>query len=90
MADRDRDQPRVADRWINAYNEYDFDTLELCAPDIKMRHHNREASQRGGEVIGLMEAFKGMFKERGFHDMRRQFASDEMASSSTAGRSTRP
>ena len=75
----EQDPISVANRWIKAYNEYDFDTIrELCAPDIKMEHHNRGATANGAdEVIGLMEAFKGMVTERGFHDTRRQFTDGE-------------
>jgi steroid delta-isomerase-like uncharacterized protein len=72
MAD---DPITVANRWIEAYNGKDFDTIRsLCADDIRMEHHNRGVKVTGPDaVIELMHQFDPIVPDRQFHSTRRQF-----------------
>ncbi len=69
----------VANRWIEAYNAKDLDTIRsLCADDIHMEHHNRNVVVNGPDaVIALMEQFEGLVPDRRFHSTRRQFTDGE-------------
>ena len=69
----------VANRWIEAYNGKDFDTIRsLCADDIRMEHHNRNVVVTGPDaVLELMGQFDGLVPDRRFHSTRRQFTDGE-------------
>jgi steroid delta-isomerase-like uncharacterized protein len=69
----------VANRWIEAYNTKDLDTIRsLCADDIRLEHHNRGVLVEGPDaVIALMEQFGGLAPDRRFHSVRRQFSDGE-------------
>ena len=69
----------VANRWIEAYNDKDFDTIRsLCADDIRMEHHNRGVAVTGPDaVLELMYQFEPIVPDRRFHSTRRQFTDGE-------------
>lgn len=79
MAEQGQDPIAVANRWIEAYNNKDFDTIrELCADDIRMEHHNRNVQVDGPDaVIDLMHQFEPLVPDRRFHSTRRQFTDGE-------------
>jgi steroid delta-isomerase-like uncharacterized protein len=69
----------VANRWIEAYNAKDFETIKgLMPPDIHMTHHNRGVEVNGPDaVLALMDQFDGLVPDRRFHSTRRQFTDGE-------------
>ncbi|MGH2967486.1 MAG: nuclear transport factor 2 family protein, partial [Solirubrobacteraceae bacterium] len=69
----------VANRWIDAYNAKDLDTIRsLCADDIRMEHHNRGVKVDGPDgVIDIMNQFEPLVPDRQFHSIRRQFTDGE-------------
>jgi steroid delta-isomerase-like uncharacterized protein len=70
-----QDPISVANRWIEAYNAKDFDTIKaLMSDDIRMEHHNRGIVVNGPQaVLDLMGQFDGLVPDRRFHTTRRQF-----------------
>ena len=69
----------VANRWIEAYNAKDLETIRtLCGDNIRLEHHNRNVVVEGPDaVIGLMQQFEGVIPDRRFHSTRRQFTDGE-------------
>jgi steroid delta-isomerase-like uncharacterized protein len=75
----DKDPISVANRWIEAYNNKDFETIKsLMSDDIHMTHHNRGVEVNGPDaVLALMNQFEGLVPNRRFHSTRRQFTDGE-------------
>ena len=69
----------VANRWIEAYNSKDLETIKsLCAEDIRLEHHNRGVVLDGRDaVVALIEQFGDLGPDRRFHSTRRQFTDGE-------------
>lgn len=69
----------VANRWIEAYNTQDYATIrELCAPDIKMTHHNRDFSVVGADaIVGSMEEFEQVGPDKRFTEPRTQYVAGD-------------
>jgi limonene-1,2-epoxide hydrolase len=70
-----QDPISVANRWIEAYNAKDYETLEtLMSDELHMVHHNRGVDLRGPEAaLGIMRQFDDMLSTKRFHSTRRQF-----------------
>jgi steroid delta-isomerase-like uncharacterized protein len=74
-----QDPITVANKWIEAYNAKDLDTIRsLCAPEIGMRHHNRGVDLQGPDAaIAIMVQFEPLVPDRRFHNIRNQFTDGE-------------
>jgi ketosteroid isomerase-like protein len=75
QSQRGDDPISVANRWIEAYNAKDLDTIRsLCGESIRLEHHNRGVVLEGPDaVVGLIEQFTSLGPDRAFHSTRRQF-----------------
>jgi len=75
----DLDPISVANRWIEAYNAKDYDTLKtLIGEQIHMVHHNRGVDVTGSEAaLGLMYGADEALSVKRFHSTRRQFTDGE-------------
>jgi ketosteroid isomerase-like protein len=64
----------VANRWIEAYNAQDYDTIrELCDPKIHMEHHNRGFVIDGPDaVVETMNGFGAIAPDKRFAEPRVQ------------------
>lgn len=69
----------VANRWIEAYNATDYDTLESLMDDnLHMVHHNRNVDLTGPEAaLAIMRQFDDLLAVKRFHSTRRQFTDGE-------------
>jgi hypothetical protein len=66
----------VANRWIEAYNAKDYETLDsLMGDELDMVHHNRGVELNGPvAALGIMRQFDDLLSTKRFHSTRRQFA----------------
>lgn len=69
----------VANRWIEAYNTQDYDTIRaLCAPDIRMTHHNRDFAVVGPDpIVESMVAFEQVGPDKRFTEPRTQYVAGD-------------
>ncbi len=76
----DTDPIAVANRWIKAYNEKDYDTLKsVIHDDITMQHHQRTPVLHGPDaVLKICQDFDGLTSVKRFHPPTRQFATGDV------------
>lgn len=69
----------VANRFIEAYNAKDYDSLKgLMADDLHMVHHNRGVDLNGADAaLEIMRQFDDLLSVKRFHSTRRQFTDGE-------------
>lgn len=75
----DADKIAVANRWIEAYNAQDMETMNsMLGEDLRIQHHNRGFDDRGREaMLGMLRAGEGFAPDKRFHSIRRQFVSGD-------------
>jgi steroid delta-isomerase-like uncharacterized protein len=63
---------QIADRYVEAYNDGDLDTLtSLISDGIRLWHHNKELSLQGRDAVtGFFMTIKSAFPDRRFTDRR--------------------
>jgi ketosteroid isomerase-like protein len=81
-APRSAEPSAVAEAFLGAYNEKDFDVLgELFAEDVDLVHYNRPVAASGREAVLAMfrasAAPEGSFPDRRFLPPRRRIAAGE-------------
>lgn len=75
----DAEKIEVAQRWIEAYNAQDNETMgALMAEDLPIQHHNRGVELKGRQaMLDILTQFEAITEGKRFHPPYRQFVAGD-------------
>jgi len=75
----DAEKIEVAQRWLDAYNAQDNETMgALMAEDLTIRHHNRGVDLKGREaMLEILTQFEAITEGKRFNPPYRQFVAGD-------------